>query len=501
MEGPVTLARPAASHDATLKTLGPGALLVGAGLLLLLAAFRGNSVRSDAGALLPYYCLGLIVIALLLWWEATRRRTGVLPSWTSPPAVIAAWALAWIYLPALAPFFDADLFGEFESAQGGESVLVTGLALTCVALATLSLGYHATVMVLGRRDETAEAGQRTVAIRRVIGLYVVSTVARGVHLLTVGVAYGTDITAWGALQPVAQWIGYVEDLRFLALALLVAHVIHRRTGYVWLAIPIVLELVLGVSSGFLTPAILPLVLCVTAAAALDRLRARHLALIAAVALLISTFVPVIAAIREDRMGAIGTTDFSRVADALATPGKYWVAGVSAGNGIYDKFFGRQTEVASAAGLVVALTPAVVPYEGLERFLVVPLSLIPRAIWPDKPSLSRGVWFSSTFRGLATDTTSYSAMTIFSEGYLFYGWTGTVLAMLILGSVLALIRSRLDNPRLALVYLALVPTILQIEPEFSSYVITLVQRTVVFIVVFFLFSYTTAKTTRRQQIST
>ena len=100
--------------------------------------------------------------------------------------------------------------------------------------------------------------------------------------------------------------------------------------------------------------------------------------------------------------------------------------------MYDKFFGRQAEVASAPGLVVMLTPAVVPYEGLERFLALPASLIPRAFWPDKPTLSRGVWFSSTFRGLEEDTTSYSAMTIFSEGYLFYGWTGTVLAMLIAG---------------------------------------------------------------------
>jgi cytochrome c oxidase subunit IV len=105
------------------------------------------------------------------------------------------------------------------------------------------------------------------------------------------------------------------------------------------------------------------------------------------------------------------------------------------------------------------------------------------LWPDKPSLSRGVWFSTTFRGLDVDTTSYSAMTIFTEGYLFYGWTGTVLAMLIAGALLAVIRHRLDNPRLVLVYLALVPTILQIEPELSSYLTTLVQRSVVFLVVF------------------
>jgi len=40
-----------------------------------------------------------------------------------------------------------------------------------------------------------------------------------------------------------------------------------------------------------------------------------------------------------------------------------------------------------------------------------------------------------------------------------------------------------------VYLALVPTILQIEPEFSSYLITLVQRAVVFAATFIVFTST------------
>ena len=91
------------------------------------------------------------------------------------------------------------------------------------------------------------------------------------------------------------------------------------------------------------------------------------------------------------------------------------------------------------------------------------------------------------------------MTIFSEGYLFYGWTGTVLAMLIVGAVLAVVRRRLDNPRLVLVYLALLPTIIQIEPEFSSYLITLVQRSLVFLIVFVLLTHTTAVAAGRQRV--
>ena len=492
----VTLARRPDVGTALRIPPGVGAVLIATGLFLVLAALSGYGLEFGTAAL-PLYCLGLLFIGVLTWWEASRPRAGVVPSWASPPALIAGWALGWIYAPGLASFLDNSLLDDFVAAHGGEAVLVTGLFLAAVAITALSCSYHATMLVFRRRPGLVRGPERPVALRRVIALYLVSTAARGFHLLTLGVAYGNDITAWGSLQSVAQWIGYVEDLRFLALALLVAHVIRRRTGHVWLGIPLLLELVLAVSSGFLMPVILPVVLCVATAAAFDRLRSRYLALIAVAGLVVATFVPVIGAVRQDRMGGIGTADLATVSDALTAPASYWLNGVSNGDGPYNKFFGRQTEVASATGLVLALTPAVIPYEGLESFLMLPASLIPRAFWPDKPTLSRGAWFSATFRGLAEDTTSWSAMTIFSEGYLFYGWTGVVLAMLITGVLLAIIHRALDTPRLTIVYLALVPTILQIEPEFSSYFTTLVQRSLVFLVAFLLLTHTrTAVAVRR-----
>jgi hypothetical protein len=467
------------------RAWAPAAVLVTVGSCLVLAAFRGEDLAFGGPAQLPLYCAGLLFIGALTWWEATRSHTGVLPSWTSPPALIAGWSLAWIYAPALAAFLDSSLLDVATLDKGGEAVLLAGLPLTCGALAVLSMSYHATTRALGPRVRMADRIERIAPLRRIIGLYVVATLARALRLQTLGMGFGADLAAWGPLRSADQWIGYIDDLRFLALALLVAHVMRRRSGHPWLAILLIVELGLGVSSGFLTPVIMPVVMCVATAAAVDRLRARHVALVVAAALGISTFVPVIAAIRDDRMGVIGAVDLVGVGDILTAPGRYWLSGVSSGNGVYNKFFGRQAEVASATGLVVTLTPDIVPYEGLERFLALPASVIPRVLWPDKPTLSRGVWFSSTFRGLADDTTSYSAMTIFSEGYLFYGWTGTVVAMSIAGFLLALVRRRLDNPRLVLVYLALVPTIIQIEPELSSYVTTLVQRSLVFVVVFVL----------------
>jgi hypothetical protein len=479
--------------------LAPAAVLITAGLILVVAAFRGDGLAFGLSAQLPLYCAGLLFIGLIAWWEATRSRTGVLPSWTSPPALIAGWSLAWIYGPALAAFLDSDLLDVATIDKGGEAVLLTGLPLACGALAILSMSYHVTTLALGSRVRTVDGSEWSLPLRRILGLYFVSTLARALRLQTLGMGFGSDLASWGPLRSFDQWIGYVDDLRFLALALLVAHVVRRRRGHLFLAILLTVELALGVSSGFLTPVVMPIALCVTTAAVVDRLRARHFALVVAAALAISTFVPVIAAMRDDRMGAIGTTDLASVGDVLTAPGRYWLAGVSSGDGVYNKFFGRQAEVASATGLVVTLTPAVLPYEGIERFLTLPAGLIPRALWPDKPTLSRGVWFSSTFRGLDLDTTSYSAMTIFSEGYLFYGWPGTVLAMVIAGVLLAFVRRRLDNPGLMMVYLALVPTILQIEPELSSYLTTLIQRSLVFVAVFVLIAHSKTMTVARPQM--
>jgi hypothetical protein len=245
----------------------------------------------------------------------------------------------------------------------------------------------------------------------------------------------------------------------------------------------------------MTPFMWPVLLCVGTVAAFNRLKPRHVALVAAAALAASTFVPVVAAIREDQRGTIGTRISDGIAEAVATPGRYWLGGVSSGDGAYDKFFGRQAEVASAPGLVLMLTPSVVPFEGLEQFLNIPASLVPRVIWPDKPVSSRGVWFSVNFRGLDETTTSSSAMTLFSEGYLFFGWTGVMLGMLLVGAALAVLRRALDNPRLALVYLALLPTILNIEPDLTLYLITLIQRSLVFVIVFALLTHTRAWTPR------
>jgi hypothetical protein len=461
-------------------------VFIGVGVFVLLAAIGTDMLVSGTGGL-PLYCLALTFLAVLLWWELTgtgRAADAILPRWVSPPAMICAWTLVCVYVPATMAFFDARLIDDQVATYGGEVLLVTGALLASAGVTAFSLFYHFASRFLRRRAPVN--AERSAPLVRVVSLYVLSAAARTLRLSVVGVAIDQDLTRWGSLQWADQWIGCIEDLRYLALALLVAHILRHGSGYGWLFAALLVEAVFGATSGFLKPLIWPVVLCAVASAALDRIRGKHVAVMVAVTVGVALFSPVVTAIRENRAGALGSGGTDGTTSALATVRTRSAA--DALESAYLKFFGRQSEVATATGLIMALTPDVVPYEGAARFLGLPANLIPRAIWPDKPVLSRGRWFSANFRGLEESTTSSSAMTLFGESYLFFGWTGLVIGMCIAGTALAGLHRFLDRPGTAVVYLALVPMLLDIEPELSSYLTTIVQRSVVFVIAFVLLTH-------------
>jgi hypothetical protein len=468
------------------KPLGPALALVAVGLIAVVIAVGLDTSRYLHGEFVPY-CLGALYLAAVAWAEATRRTSDSgLPTWLSPPALIAGWTLLWIYGPAAAAFFDEQLFDELAIAQGGPSLLTSGMLLGCIAVTTLWCSYRATHRVLGAGRTTLRLQPRYAALHAILLLFALSVAARALRVSVAGIAFGAQFSSWGEFAAVDQWVGYVEDLRYLALALLVAHVVRNGSGRVWLAAALAIEVLFAGGSGFIKPLIWPVVVCVATAAALDRLRGRHVAAVVAASVFVASFMNVVMVIREDSRGGIGAAGTPALSSAIAASVSESQGTAAAVESAYRKFFGRQTEVAASTGLVVALTPSVFPFEGLQQFVMLPTKIVPRALWPDKPILSRGEWFSTNYRGLEEDSTS-SAMTMFGEGYLFYGWTGVCLGMMLVGGVLAVLYRAFNRVSFLPVYLALLPTMLEIEPELSSYLTTLVQRSIVFIVVFYLFS--------------
>jgi hypothetical protein len=131
------------------------------------------------------------------------------------------------------------------------------------------------------------------------------------------------------------------------------------------------------------------------------------------------------------------------------------------------------------------TPSVIPYQGLEQFLAVPAYIIPRALWPDKPVLAKGIWYSITYLNLPTQTTTSAAITIFGEGYVFAGWIGMVLVALSTGLLLAFLYRWTVSTGLIVIFIALIPKVLDIESQFTGMFVSIIQSLILYLVVYWL----------------
>jgi hypothetical protein len=106
-------------------------------------------------------------------------------------------------------------------------------------------------------------------------------------------------------------------------------------------------------------------------------------------------------------------------------------------------------------------PDLVPYAGLSRWQAIPESFIPRVLWPNKLDLTEefSSRYNTTFE-LQTERGTESAtmnVTLISDAYWGAGWTGVVLAYLLVGMLLgfyetALARDRTSTLTIGLLFL-------------------------------------------------
>ena len=85
--------------------------------------------------------------------------------------------------------------------------------------------------------------------------------------------------------------------------------------------------------------------------------------------------------------------------------------------------------------VMDITPGIVPYQGARMYQYLVVALIPRVVWPDKPSVNESNRFYQVTYGMTAerdlDGVSIS-VGILTEAYISYGWTGTIALMLLVG---------------------------------------------------------------------
>jgi hypothetical protein len=110
----------------------------------------------------------------------------------------------------------------------------------------------------------------------------------------------------------------------------------------------------------------------------------------------------------------------------------------------DKFLYRQFE-STAAGFIVSDVREH-GFKNGETMANLTYAFIPRVVWPDKPTVTRGNWFTSYLGGSGSEEESKTSTGIYSAGELYwnFGVPGVFLGMLIMGVMFSYLASAVGH---------------------------------------------------------
>jgi hypothetical protein len=132
--------------------------------------------------------------------------------------------------------------------------------------------------------------------------------------------------------------------------------------------------------------------------------------------------------------------------------------------------------------VLERTPDSVPYQNGKLYSYMLVTLIPRALWPDKPSFNEANQFVQVSYGLTQtkdlDRTSIS-IGVLVEAYINFGWPGVVVIMFLMGVFFAVFQAIFLMPRSPVLFTAIgiaaLPAFLAIESQLVQYLAGLSQQ--------------------------
>jgi hypothetical protein len=139
--------------------------------------------------------------------------------------------------------------------------------------------------------------------------------------------------------------------------------------------------------------------------------------------------------------------------------------------------------------VIEMTPSVVPYQYGRLYSYLGVTLIPRVLWPDKPSVNEANQFYQVAYGLTAEDqlsqVSIAAGTL-TEGYINFSWPGAMVIMFLLGIFFDFYQitflSNNSGPLLQAVGIVLLPTFLAIESQLAQYLGGIMQEIAVIVIV-------------------
>jgi hypothetical protein len=140
--------------------------------------------------------------------------------------------------------------------------------------------------------------------------------------------------------------------------------------------------------------------------------------------------------------------------------------------------------------VLEMTPSLVPFQEGDTYRFLGVTLIPRFLWPDKPSVNEANRFYQVAYGLTSerglDGVSIAVGSL-AEGYINFGWVGVIGIMLFIGMALGIYQRTFLAYQSSTLFLAigltLVPSFLAVESQLGQYFGGVIQQAVLTVAVF------------------
>ena len=140
--------------------------------------------------------------------------------------------------------------------------------------------------------------------------------------------------------------------------------------------------------------------------------------------------------------------------------------------------------------VLEMTPSQVAFQEGATYRFLAVTLIPRMLWPDKPTVNDANKFYQVAYGLTTesglDNVSIAVGSL-AEGFINFGWAGVVGVMLFIGGVLGVYQRTFVVAESSTLFLAigltLVPGFLALESQLGQYLGGMIQQMLLTLIVF------------------
>lgn len=430
---------------------------------------------------LVFVALGFLINSYISYAKLPRFSQDV--HWAAhPPFWCLAWAIVMFPLPALYGAYNQQLLREVGPwVTFSQEYTAWGMTLLLAGLLTMWMSFNVSALVVHPGRATSELTSRFPSQAVLLLAYMILAVLQVFLLLTVGTDYSRDVAALGPLSLLMGPIATFASASLLIVAFMAIGTFKYRQPILPFTAVLVLQVSFGFASGFKKP-ILWLGLVLLVSVIYSRIPLRRMML---PAMLLTVAAVLVVPITSEYRTVISQGE-SPVPALQTAYDESWGEGFGHGIQIFmDDVVGRQSGVAQMPGLIMQKTPDSIPYLGWENMLAIPTLLIPRALWPEKPVVTQGISFSHEYLNYPAIVESSSAPTVFGEAYMFAGWPSALLAGVVLGALLACIYRLIIEAGLVALGISLLPTVIDLENQFSAMSIGLIQNVVVFSFVTFL----------------